>query len=76
MPRTNKLPETFVIRGPEDHDLLDTYWVTDFGWGALETATRFDKRILTAPLPIESKGVFDLATQTFYERGVTWGRGS
>lgn len=71
MPR-NKLPETFVIRGPEDHDLLDTYWVMDFGWGALETATRFDKRILTAPLPIESKGVFDLATQTFYSREVAW----
>lgn len=62
-----KPKETFIIRGPEDHNLLDTYWVMDFGWGSMETATRFDKRILTVPLPIGALGVFDTATEQFYQ---------
>ena len=61
-----KLNETFIIRGPEDHNLLDTYWVMDFGWGSMDTATRFDKRILTLPLPSQARGVLDLATMNFY----------
>lgn len=55
-----ELPEKYVIVGPDDHDELPTYWNNDLGWVSFESATRFDARILTAPLPAHSVGIMNV----------------
>ena len=64
----------YIILGPDDSlDDMPLFWNNDLGWVSYNTATRFDKRILTIPLPMGSKGIFELNNDTahsFYESGV------
>ncbi len=52
--------EKYVIVGPDDHNQLATFWNTDLGWVGIEDATRYDERILTAPLPRETLYLMDI----------------
>ena len=48
----------YVIQGPiVDGETL--YWVHDFGWGSLETASHYPRGILANPLPIEGVAVVE-----------------
>lgn len=60
----NELPEKYVIVGPEDHNELLTFWSLNGGWGEFEQASKFDVRIVGAPLPPQAQYVLDIETFT------------
>lgn len=60
----NELPEKYVIVGPEDHNELRTFWNINEGWVEFELASKFDVRILSAPLPPEAQYMIDTVTFT------------
>lgn len=54
-----ELPEKYVIVGPEDHNQLLTFWNVNEGWVEFELASKFDARIMSAPLPPETQYLID-----------------
>ena len=60
----NELPEKYVIVGPEDHNELLTFWNVESGWVGFELASKFDVRIVGAPLPPQAQYVLDIETFT------------
>lgn len=60
----NELPEKYVIVGPEDHNQLLTFWNINEGWGDFELASKFDARILSAPLPPQTQYLVDIVSYT------------
>ena len=67
------MTEKYVIVGPEDHDSLLTFWNTNEGWVEFENATRYDARILTAPLPREAQYIIDAETLMMLTPITGWG---